>query len=80
MTYALDTFGDMNTDVKIITIEERKRAFPSSTSTYVPKKLKTKWSKLCLQRYFLGEAERMNNESPLNLSPEFIKDFITKDE
>lgn len=80
ITYALDTFGDMNTDAKIITLEERKRAFASSSSIYVPKKLKTKWSRLCLQRFFLGGETDRGKEAPLNLTPEFVRDFITKDE
>lgn len=74
-TYLLDDFRDVGVGVKIITLEERKRAFQLPTTVYIPKNLRSKWGKLCLQRYYadvlLGQAIPRDE-----ITPDYAKSFI----
>lgn len=74
-TYTLDTFKD---DIKsgiIITIEDRKRAFPGHIQTYVPKNLRSKWGKICLQRFHADDT-LYKEKSDFKITPKSAKDFI----
>jgi hypothetical protein len=75
--FTLDDFSSKEGNTKIITVDERKRAFSSiTTSVYVPRNLQSKWSKLCLQRYFSSEAV-VNEIKHAEITPEFARAFIT---
>lgn len=75
-TYHLDTFEEVSVGVSVITLEERKRAFHKPTEVYVPKNLKSKWGKLCLQRFY-AECSSHESVEPVKFSAEYIKSFIT---
>ena len=60
----------------VITLEERKRAFQRPTEVYVPKNLKSKWGKFCLQRFYASE-ELLRQKTENEITPEFAKNFIT---
>lgn len=71
--YSLDTFEEASVGSRMITLDERKRAFVRPTTAYIPKNLQSKWSRLCLQKYYL-ESQK---EDRFEVTPEFAKDFIT---
>lgn len=73
--YLLDTFEDVPVGASVITLEERKRAFQKPTEIYVPKNLKSKWGKLCLQRYFAFD-DATKEEQMIEITPEFARAFI----
>lgn len=75
-TYLLDTFEDVAVGATVITLEERKRAFQRPTEIYVPKNLKSKWGKLCLQRFYANDG-LFKEKSDFAITPEFAKSFIT---
>lgn len=75
-TYLLDTFEDVPAGATVITLEERKRAFQKPTEIYVPKNLKSKWGKLCLQRFY-AKDELLNEKTDFEVTPEFARSFIT---
>ena len=78
--YLLDTFVDAPAGANVITLDERKRAFQGPTEIYVPKSLKSKWGKLCLQRYFSSEGSKTDKQDRINITPEFAKSFIMGEE
>jgi hypothetical protein len=59
----------------VITLEERKRAFQRPTEVYVPKNLKSKLGKLCLQRFYDSE-DLFKQKTENEITPEFAKSFI----
>lgn len=75
-TYLLDTFEDVPVGSIVITLEERKRAFQKPTEVYVPKNLKSKWGRICLQRFYSNE-ETFKDISVFEINPEMAKNFIT---
>lgn len=75
-TYLLDTFEDVPVGATVITLEERKRAFQRPTEIYVPKNLKSKWGKLCLQRFYADE-ESFKKSANFEITAEMAKNFIT---
>ena len=77
-TFLLDTFEEVPVGATVITLEERKRAFQRPTEIYVPKNLKSKWGKLCLQRFYSSE-DLFRSEIENEITPEFAKSFITGD-
>lgn len=77
-TYFLDTFEEVPVGASVITLDERKRAFQKPTEIYVPKNLKSKWGKLCLQRYYADVVNTVK-EVDFKVTPESARNFITGD-
>lgn len=76
-TYLLDTFVDVPIGATVITLEERKRAFQKPTEVYIPKNLKSKWGRLCLQR-FNADEELLKEKTNFEINPELAKSYILK--
>jgi hypothetical protein len=74
-SFLLDTFVEVPVGLSVITLEERKRAFQRPTEVYVPKNLKSKWGRLCLQRFYVDE-ELFKVKSDFQINPEAAKKFI----
>lgn len=76
--YTLDTFKEETQVGIVITIEDRERAFSSEIKTYVPKNLRSKWGKICLQRFHADE-KLYKEKSDFKITPKSAKDFIMGD-
>lgn len=71
--YELDDFNSNSLAANIIAFEQRQFAFnPEMTKVLIPSTLKSKWSRLCLQGYFMNEVVIEKNESGL-ISPDRAK-------
>ena len=77
-TYILDSFKDDIKEGLVITIEDRERAFHSLIKTYVPQNLRSKWGKICLQRFHADE-KLYEEKNDFKITAKSAKEFIMGD-